>query len=593
MTEVAIFFLGFFKWVLSTSVMATIFVGLILLVKLILKEKLKPKWHYLLWILLIIRIILPWSPESSFSVFNLFTFSYEQDSIRIPQNTKASQQIKDNTMEEIIPNKGKPYIDMYPTMDINTTDQGLHSHASTVFNWLLLLWLMGIMLLSTKTFIINRRFELSIRKESNIIDPHILSIYNACKDKLSIKASTPLVLSDKVSSPTLWGSLRPQIIIPKSIVSILTSDDLRYIFLHEFIHLKRKDIMINWIMNALLILHWFNPILWYAYSRMREDQEITCDALVLSCIDPNESKDYAMTIIKLMERLSQPLQSPGIASISGNKKQLMRRIKMIKLFKKNTYKWSALGLTVLLLLCAVALTNAKGESLPSAQLSEGSTSISNENIIQMMRNSMDYFTTVRGKFIDSKNTEKNTVEFQVREGEYPVSYLKFGSNETIFTNGYLINKVNGEYSKMTYIGPPPPTPDEKKLPKVEQTPRRDPANSGIAETIIAPEQSTVALLEDHTLWSVKGEDSLLGRPVIIVSGELSNDYKNKHNAEKFAMWVDKETGMLLKKEEYDNKGQITNSIHVLEIEINPKLDETLFYITNTDFAELYKKKTSK
>ncbi|SFL57663.1 bla regulator protein blaR1 [Paenibacillus sp. 1_12] len=588
MTGIAILLLVFFNWVLSTSVMAAVFVGLIMLVKVILKDRLKPRWHYMLWILLILRIILPWTPESSFSVYNLFTLNNKQESTPAPHNINIITPVKDHTLEEMIPDKGDTYLDIYPTMEMNSTDQRLNSHVSTVTLWLFLLWLVGIVFFSTQTFLINRRFELNMRNESATIDPNILSIYNKCRDTLSIRVSIPIILSDKVSSPTLWGCLRPQIIIPRSTGHILTSDELRYILLHELIHLKRKDIVINWIMHALLILHWFNPILWFAYFRMREDQEIACDTLVLNSIEANESKEYAMTIIKLMESVAQRLQSPGIAIISGNKKQLKRRINMIKHFKKSTHKWSVLGLTVLILFSVAALTHAKGHP----QLPEGSTSISQESTIQLMHNSLDPITTVRGKLIDSTSSDKEIVEFQVREGIHPVSYLNVGNHETIYTNGYLIHKINGEYSKMTYIGPPPLTPNEKKLPKVEQTPRRDPANSGIAETIIAPEQNAMAYLEDHTLWSVKGEDFLLGRPVIIISGDLSHDFKSKYDAKKFTMWVDKETGMLLKKEEYDNKGKMTASINVLEIEINPTLDETLFYITSTDFAELYKKNTN-
>ncbi|MEK4511003.1 hypothetical protein EJP82_14570 [Paenibacillus anaericanus] len=55
-------------------------------------------------------------------------------------------------------------------------------------------------------------------------------------------------------------------------------------------------------MSVLLSLHWFNSLLWYTYClRMREDQEIACDAFALSRINPAESKDYAFTIIKLLE----------------------------------------------------------------------------------------------------------------------------------------------------------------------------------------------------------------------------------------------------------------------------------------------------
>lgn len=59
---------GIFNWVLISSVMASVLAGLILLVKNIFKDKLGANWHYLIWFLLMIRLILPWAPASSFSI---------------------------------------------------------------------------------------------------------------------------------------------------------------------------------------------------------------------------------------------------------------------------------------------------------------------------------------------------------------------------------------------------------------------------------------------------------------------------------------------------------------------------------------------
>jgi len=57
---------------------------------------------------------------------------------------------------------------------------------------------------------------------------------------------------------------------------------LRYVFLHELGHLKRGDILVNWLMALPLVLHWFNPLVWYAIQRIRVDGESACDALALS-----------------------------------------------------------------------------------------------------------------------------------------------------------------------------------------------------------------------------------------------------------------------------------------------------------------------
>lgn len=64
----------FFDWVIETSLMASILVGLILCIKIVLRNKLTPRWQYLLWMILIVRLILPWSPDSSYSIYSMLSY---------------------------------------------------------------------------------------------------------------------------------------------------------------------------------------------------------------------------------------------------------------------------------------------------------------------------------------------------------------------------------------------------------------------------------------------------------------------------------------------------------------------------------------
>ena len=86
-------------------------------------------------------------------------------------------------------------------------------------------------------------------------------------------------------------------------------------------------------MYSLILLNWFNPILWYAYFCMREDQELACDAYALTFIDKEEQIAYGHTIITLLEHYSY--QVPSLANLSRNKRTLKRRIVMIKNSKRN------------------------------------------------------------------------------------------------------------------------------------------------------------------------------------------------------------------------------------------------------------------
>lgn len=128
-------------------------------------------------------------------------------------------------------------------------------------------------------------------------------------------------------------------------------------------------------MCCLLALHWFNPILWYAYYRMRADQEIACDALVLSRIRPGESGAYGHAMIKLLEDVSELSRQPFTASFSGSKKQLQRRIAMIAKYRPQTFRWSAAGLLLFLLLGCAALTHSAPEERAIVRFKDGSAQL--------------------------------------------------------------------------------------------------------------------------------------------------------------------------------------------------------------------------
>jgi thymidylate synthase (FAD) len=76
--------------------------------------------------------------------------------------------------------------------------------------------------------------------------------------------------------------------LPVDVLATIPSEQLNYVFLHELVHFKRKDILINLLMSLILIFHWFNPI-WYASYKMREDQE-AYDKLVDILVDKHTEK---------------------------------------------------------------------------------------------------------------------------------------------------------------------------------------------------------------------------------------------------------------------------------------------------------------
>ena len=149
--------------------------------------------------------------------------------------------------------------------------------------------------------------------------------------------------------------------LPIGTYNFLNKNELEFIILHELAHVKRLDIIVSCISGVLQIIHWFNPIIWYSFYKMSNDKELACDALALSHVNCENYINYGKTIIKLLESYKKTPQFYGMSYIINNKSQIKRRITMISLFKKNSYKWSIIPIVTLTLLGGIMLTNAKNK----------------------------------------------------------------------------------------------------------------------------------------------------------------------------------------------------------------------------------------
>jgi beta-lactamase regulating signal transducer with metallopeptidase domain len=345
----------FFQWLLRTSVQASVLVCLILAVQAVLRRKLGARWHYCLWLLLLVRLIMPGAPQSSFSVFNLMPFGQGQQAaiapeVIVPEPTAApaarmpTPVPKPTTVAPAQP-PGQPIPAQRAPFRVQPVP---------------LIWALGALLVAVYAVGQNIALSSRIARQRQVTDEGVLGLLENCKETMGVRAYLSVVETPRVKSPALLGFIRPRLLLPEGMVETLDRDELRYVFLHELAHLKRRDIAVNWLMAALQLMHWFNPLIWYAFYRMRADREIACDALVLSRTQPGESQHYGRTIVNLLEHFSVAQRLPAVAGILEDRSQLKRRITMITRFRKDTYWRSALAIVLLLTVGCMALTDARG-----------------------------------------------------------------------------------------------------------------------------------------------------------------------------------------------------------------------------------------
>jgi len=334
-----------FDWLLWASIQGSVLIVLIVIVQIILRGKLGIRWHYLLWLLLLIRLAVPWLPESKISIFNLLPKSIQQGKI-----TEAFSE----------PQNGH-YMGRYlyaETEDAQKSESDSESFFTKFVRMSPVLWLFGVLALGIYVAGGNLHLWWLVTRERPLTDQKILDLLEDCKSEMGIRTILGVVITDKVKSPALFGFVRPRLLLPDGIIEALSLKELRHVFLHELAHLKRHDIYLGYLASLLQSLHWFNPLIWLAFYRIRTDRELACDALVLAQTHSSESKDYGRTIVSLLERFSHPRHLPAMAGILETKSQLKRRIKMIAKFKKTSRsRWGGAMLLLAVLACVV-LTNA-------------------------------------------------------------------------------------------------------------------------------------------------------------------------------------------------------------------------------------------
>lgn len=225
---------------------------------MIVRDKLPARWHYILWITLLFRLLLPPLPEGVNIVQKILPQIKQTSTFTMSLPTHQESTYKLNSVKLFFPER-------------NVSNQVKEPKTKSVSSIQIALnvWIIGVIFMAILTVVSNVRMLLYIKRQPLITDSAINLLFENCKKKMSIKLNIPLVVSGKLASPTVLGVIRPRILLSQNQIEMLSEHQLQFIFYHELAHIKRKDVLVNCLMNGVLFLHWFNPILWYAYIRMR------------------------------------------------------------------------------------------------------------------------------------------------------------------------------------------------------------------------------------------------------------------------------------------------------------------------------------
>ena len=357
---------------------------ILLISKLILKNNLSSRMQYNLWLLLLGLLAVPFIP------FRLVSFPQISSWLRSVRNYSASHADvgANNVMDTGLSGT---------TNWMNNFALSVNKDTPSVTGYILLgIWIVGMLAMMILIIKSSLRLRTIKRSALSLQNPEVRRLYNKCLNEMKIARNIPVYSTAFLKSPIIVGLLKPCIYLPIHLISDYHESDMRYMLLHELQHYRHKDALANYLMNFVGVLYWFNPFVWFALREMRNDREIACDTSVLKMLEADDYEDYGNTLINFIEKVSSS-PFPFASSLSGNMKQMKRRIINIASYEKPTFYKKLKGLTAFILIAVLILGLTPFISTYAADESHYQWKSSSENISYV--DFSKYFGKYEGSFV--------------------------------------------------------------------------------------------------------------------------------------------------------------------------------------------------
>lgn len=308
----------FFLKIINMSISASWLIFAVLILRLVLKKA--PKWvNVLLWGIVAIRLICPFSFESALSLIpSAETFpkkiisgpSFDVQSGITPVDNRINDYLGDRYFEGV-------------TVPAN--------NGNTIMTILTIVWTIGILLLVAYTVIsywrLHREIDTAVRYKDNIFQ------------------------SENVSSPLVLGLIKPRIYLPFK----LDGQDMEHVVAHEQAHIRRKDHWWKPLGFLLLTIHWFNPLMWLAYVLLCRDIELACDEKVIKGLSNEQRADYTQALVACSVNRRMIAACPLTFGEVGVKE----RVKSVMNYKKPAFWVIIIAVIVCVGVAVCFLTNPK------------------------------------------------------------------------------------------------------------------------------------------------------------------------------------------------------------------------------------------
>lgn len=309
----------YFIMLISLSLSGSLLAIIVFALKSALKNRLSKIWQYYIWIIVLLRLILPFTPQTSL-IGSLFHQS--KDIISYP--------IVDNNIKNL--NNTKNIEDNLN----NNSDAAFFSHEKEYFlsikeNLWFIWFIVFLVLLAHKITSYNNFLRFVKVGRIRVTNPIHINIVNQVYKNMGIRNTIPLYENPLIASPMLVGMFRSFILIPNTNIGEI---ELYQTIAHEILHYRRLDSIYKWIAQIVVCIHWFNPIVYFVYNDICRQCELSCDEMLIRNMDADEKRQYGTTLISSIRREASFNDNIAPLSLNEDAKLLKERLGAIMNYKR-------------------------------------------------------------------------------------------------------------------------------------------------------------------------------------------------------------------------------------------------------------------
>ncbi|MHC4364949.1 MAG: M56 family metallopeptidase, partial [Planctomycetota bacterium] len=320
-----------------------VLIVILLLADFALRKKVRAVFRYWLWMLVLVKLILPTSLSSPVSLGHLF--GGELANVRVSDMGPVAQPASlDEVLEQasvkagpgpVIETSRKQNIELAGAATESIGPVGAEAMDESVpvaiepmrwqgvvfLAWLAVVVTMGLLLLQRAIFV--RGLVAQAREPNGIMN----DVFEFCCGRMGLKNKVRLKVSVNAASPAVCGLFRPVILVPRDLGPSLGSSHLRAVLLHELAHIKRGDLWVNLAQTILQIVYFYNPLLWLANAVIRRVREQAVDEMVQVAMGAS-AQQYPETLVNVAKiAFKRPALSLRLIGVVESRNALRGRIK--------------------------------------------------------------------------------------------------------------------------------------------------------------------------------------------------------------------------------------------------------------------------